>query len=117
MSIFSKFYFRPDCGEQVQATLAVSGDTRAAICGTVTDSTGCTVQDAVVILYTCDTTDPQPIASVCTDDDGQFIFGPLEGGQLYMIKIYYNDLQVREMRIGEDGRIEILSNQSSVIPQ
>ena len=107
MSIFSKFYFRPDCGEQVQMTLTVSEETHAAVCGTVIDHTGCTVRDAIVILYTCDTTDPQPIAGLCTDDDGQFVFGPLEGGKLYMIKVFHNDLQVREIKVREGSQIEI----------
>ncbi|MGI6013104.1 MAG: carboxypeptidase-like regulatory domain-containing protein [Oscillospiraceae bacterium] len=110
MSIFSKFYFRPDCGEQVQVTLTVAGDSHAAVCGTVTDHTGCAVQDAIVILYACDTADPQPIAGLCTDDDGQFVFGPLEGGKLYMVKVFHNDLQVREMKIGEGSQIEILAD-------
>lgn len=112
MSIFSKFYFRPDCGEQVQVTLTVSEDSHAAVCGTVTDQTGCTVQDAMVILYVCDTQDPQPIAGLCTDDDGQFVFGPLEGGKLYMVKVFYNDLQIREMRVGENSPIEVLPDPS-----
>jgi hypothetical protein len=108
MSIFSKFYFRPDSGEQVQVTLTVSEESHAAVCGTVTDQAGCAVQDAVVILYVCDTTDPQPIAGLCTDDDGQFVFGPLEGGKLYMVKVFYNNLQIREMRFGERSAIEVL---------
>lgn len=107
MSIFSKFYFRPDCGEQVQVTLTVSGDSHAAVCGTVTDYAGDTVQNAVVILYDCDTAEPQPIAGLCTDDDGQFVFGPLEGRKLYMVKVFYNNLQVREIRVGEGSQIAI----------
>lgn len=108
MSIFSKFYFRPDRGEQVQVMLTVSDEPHAAVCGTVIDQDGCAVQDAVAILYTCDATEPQPVAGVCTDDDGQFVFGPLEGGRLYMIKVFHNDLQIREMRIGEGEQITVL---------
>ena len=108
MSIFSKFYFRPDHGERVQATLTVSGEPRAAICGTVIDRDGSIVRDAVAVLYLCDAAEPQPIAGLCTDDDGQFVFGPLEGGKLYMIKIFHNDLQIREMQIGEGEQVTVL---------
>ena len=52
-----------------------------------------------MLLFTDDMEVPVLIGRTVTDKEGQFIFGPLESGQLYAVKVFKNDLQQRRLEI------------------
>ena len=100
MSAYAKFFFRPARGEQIQTTIRPEPDDRAAISGRVIDGRDRPMPDAIVLLYrVTDGEPPELQARFCTDEDGHFIFGPLEGGRLYLIKVYKDGIQLRELEL------------------
>ena len=100
MSSYAKFFFRPARGEQIQTTIKPEPDDRAAISGRVIDGRDRAVTDAIVLLYrVTDGEPPELLTRFCTDEDGHFIFGPLEGGRLYLIKVYKDGSQLRELEL------------------
>lgn len=100
MSTYSKFYFRPGKGEQVNTVITPEADERSAIYGKVADAKGRPVADAMVLLFsTGGEQEPSLLARFCTDGDGHFLFGPLESEKLYLIKVFKNDVKIRELEI------------------
>lgn len=99
MSISGTFYFRPTEGELVTADYTPAGQEQSILCGRLCDGAGAPVPDAAVLLFIDDLEVPTLIARTVTDKEGQFIFGPLESGQLYVVKVFKNDLQERRLEI------------------
>lgn len=100
MSTYGKFYFRPLPGEQVSTEIVPREESRAAICGRVLDGEGGPLSDAVVLLFLPGEGESMTLISrFVTDEDGHFIFGPLEGGTLYLIKVFKDDTKLRELEI------------------
>jgi len=100
MSTYSRFYFRPARGEQTEVTLSPAADERAAILGRVIDAKGAAVDGALVLLFSTGEDEPPAlIARSCTDEDGHFIFGPIEPERLYLIKVFKNEVKLRELEI------------------
>ncbi|MEG1633962.1 MAG: carboxypeptidase-like regulatory domain-containing protein [Oscillospiraceae bacterium] len=100
MSTYGKFYFRPLPGEQVQTDFRPQEEHSAAICGRVLDAGGAPVEGAIVLLFLPGEQDALILISrFVTDEDGHFIFGPLSGGTLYLIKVFRDDVKLRELEI------------------
>ena len=100
MSTYSKFYFNPRKGEQVNTSITPEPDERSAICGKVLDARGKPVENALVLLFRAgEDSESDLISRFCTDEDGHFIFGPLESDILYLIKVFKNDVKLRELEI------------------
>ncbi|HHU22127.1 MAG TPA: hypothetical protein GXZ52_01715 [Clostridiales bacterium] len=100
MSTYSKIYFRPAKGEQIETVIKLAQDERCAICGRVLDEKGKPVADALILLFRVQDGDKlQLISRFCTDEDGYFVFGPLDGEVLYLIKIFKGDIKLRELEI------------------
>lgn len=98
----TKFYFRPGQGEQIETTVTLRHDNRSAIHGYVKDADGAPYSDAAVLLFEApERGDPKLVSQIFTDEFGQFVFGPLEPGQLYLAKVYQNTTRVRELEPGE----------------
>lgn len=98
MNTYQGFYFRPAKGEQVRTTLYPAPDSRGAVCGRVVDAAGAPVEDALAVLFRAEGEgELSLLASACTDSAGYFVFGPLEAEALYYIKLYQNDLKLREL--------------------
>ena len=104
MSAYTKFYFRPGENEQIETSIRLDPDKRSAVIGSVYDLEGRAVSDALVLLFetTGDGSSPTLSAQVFTDDMGQFVFGPLVSGRLYMVKIFKNLMKIRELEIKAD---------------
>ena len=72
----------------------------AAICGRVLDAGGRPLRGAMVLLQrTRESEAPETLGSFMTDEDGQFLFGPLEPEQLYRVKVFHNQVKLRELEI------------------
>jgi len=99
MSISGTFYFRPTEGELVTADYTPAGQEQSILCGRLCDGEGAPVPDAAVLLFADDMEVPALIGRTVTDKEGQFIFGPLECGQLYVVKVFKNDLRERRLEI------------------
>ena len=105
MATYAKFYFRPGKGEQVNTTVTPEADGRSAICGKVLDQKGRPVPDALALLFRAPEghdsqgETPVPEGRCCTDEDGHFLFGPLQSEALYIIKIYKDDGKIRELEV------------------
>lgn len=103
MSTYSKFYFRPGRGEQVNTVITPLPEERSAVCGRVVDTRGLPVSDALVLLFrNKEGAAPELISRFLTDEDGQFFFGPLEPEMLYIIKVFKNNIKIRELEILAD---------------
>lgn len=100
MSTYGKFYFRPLPGEQVSTEIIPHEEPRSAICGRVLSAEGRPLPDAVVLLFLPGEEESMTLISrFVTDEDGHFIFGPLAGGTLYLIKVFKDDIKLRELEI------------------
>ncbi|NCB51421.1 MAG: carboxypeptidase regulatory-like domain-containing protein [Clostridia bacterium] len=100
MSTYGKFYFRPMPGEQVSTELTPLEEEYAAICGRVLSRSGRPVSGAVVLLFLPGQEDAMSLVSrFVTDEDGHFVFGPLRGSTLYLIKVFKDELKLRELEV------------------
>ena len=99
MSAFAKFYFRPSKGEKIHTVVIPKEDPGCGICGRVSDGEK-GVTGALVLLFETEGTDTGKLrSSFVTDEDGDFAFGPLVSGELYVIKVYKDSLRLRELEI------------------
>lgn len=99
MGSFARFYFRPAKGEWIHTEVSPCEDESCGIVGRVTEN-GAGVKDALVLLFEAEGGSARRlIASLATDEDGEFAFGPLTGGVLYVIKVYRDELKLRELEI------------------
>ncbi len=99
MGSFAKFYFRPAKGEWIHTEVSPSEDEGCGIIGRVVEE-GQGVKNALVLLFEADGSAARRlVASVATDEDGEFAFGPLTCGGLYVVKIYRDELKLRELEI------------------
>ncbi|WP_432401984.1 hypothetical protein [Wukongibacter sp. M2B1] len=96
------FGFVPDENEQLDVILKVPYEPRSVIQGVVKNYRNEVVKDAVVKLFKEKCMEPyelQPITHTFTDEWGHFIFGPLEPNQKYVIKVWIEDINNREIII------------------
>lgn len=102
MSIYPKFYFRPSRGEQITTVIRPAEDPAASICGVITDSREKAVDGALVLLFRTGEGGPELLARCVSDDDGHFMFGPLEPESLYLIKVFKNSTKLRQLEVRTD---------------
>jgi hypothetical protein len=96
---YTKFYFRPGAGDNIYTTVHLFPDERSAINGRVLDTKDRPIQDALVLLLDESHT---LLSAVSSDEAGCFAFGPLKPDTLYCIKVYKNDIRLRELEIRPD---------------
>ncbi|MBF8984562.1 carboxypeptidase regulatory-like domain-containing protein [Lutibacter sp. B2] len=99
-----KFSFKPEENEQIEAIVQVPKEPRSVIDGVVKDWNGRVVKDAVVKLF--EVINPpcelKPLTHTFTDESGQFLFGPLSPKKRYVIKVWINDIKIRNLLIEPD---------------
>lgn len=85
------------CNEQIETVIKLPEEKRSVIFGTVLDSCGNPVVDAVVkLLKVVDGCKyPYPLTHTFTDNNGQFLLGPLCPNTKYMLKIYKDNIIIR----------------------
>jgi protocatechuate 3,4-dioxygenase beta subunit len=101
LSATTKFYVRPGENERIETAVRLDPEARSTIHGTVRDKDGRPLEDAAVLLFV---TGNHPdelrlFSQTFTDDNGQFFFGPLEPGRLYLVKLFQNAVKTRELEL------------------
>ena len=99
LGAYAKLYFRPGAGETIHTVVTPLQDDSCGICGRV-ERAGAAVSNALVLLFEAEgeRTD-RPIGAFVTDEEGEFAFGPLRDGKLYVVKVYKDSLKLRELEI------------------
>ena len=87
--------------KQFDLDITLANDHRDVIYGIVRDCFKEPVRDAVVKLveieYKCGKKELKPVSHTFTDEDGEFVFGPLCPGKKYAVQIWAN--QVKHIKI------------------
>ncbi|WP_125152978.1 carboxypeptidase-like regulatory domain-containing protein [Clostridium rectalis] len=102
-----KFNFKPCENEQIEAVVKLGEEKRSVIHGIVVDSNNRPIKNAVVkLLMVKNPSGCKPtvcaITHTFTDEYGQFLFGPLCPDRCYLIKVWYNDVKIREVVVDPD---------------
>ena len=101
-----RFNFTPEENEQIETVVKLPEEKRSMIHGIVKDHKNRVVKDAIVKLF--EVTNPhkecavKPITHTFTDECGQLMFGPLMACKHYAIKVWVNDIKIRELIIQPD---------------
>lgn len=104
-----KFEFCPKENEQLEVSVKVPEEKRSVIHGVVKGCNNEVIKDAVVKLFevigsshNCNSCHLKPLTHTFTDECGQFLFGPLCANKKYAIKVWYDDVKIRELVITPD---------------
>lgn len=101
-----KFEFNSEENEQIEATIIVPKETRSVIHGVVKDYKNCIIKNAVVKLFKVvehfEKYKLKPIGHTFTDESGEFLFGPLTPKVNYVIKVWVNDIKIKELVVKPD---------------
>lgn len=87
-----QFRIKPDIDKDCIRKFIVHDDNRDIIDGTILDSNNNAVVDAVVKLYIIDmeTNSLEAVSYTFTDEYGEFVFGPVNTDNNFLIKVWYN---------------------------
>jgi len=94
-----KFAFSTENNDRVEAVVTAPKEQRSILHGTVYDSEGQRVPDAIVRLFLRGEGGYLPAGDAFTDADGEFVFGPLAGNHDYLVKVYNGGALLREVVI------------------
>lgn len=100
-----KFEFIPGENEEIEANIIVPKETRSIIHGVVRHPDGKVVKDAIVRLFEVNYKNKQslkPVSNTFTDEEGEFLFGPLCTKKHYVIKVWFNSNKIKELIITPD---------------
>lgn len=79
-------------GKQFDLEINIPEDNRNVIYGVVKDCYGEPICDAVVklieVVYECENEERRPVSHTFTDENGEFVFGPLCANRFYEIQIW-----------------------------
>lgn len=82
-----------ESGKQFDLEIKLDEDRRNVIYGIVKDSCNEPVKDAVVKLIEVTKKDRKPVSHTFTNEDGEFVFGPLCSDKKYAINIWANRVE------------------------
>jgi hypothetical protein len=94
-----KFAFSTENTDRVEAVVSAPKEQRCVLHGTVYDTEGQRVPDAVARLFLREEGRLVPAGDAFTDADGEFVFGPLLADRDYMVKVYTGGALLREIAI------------------
>ena len=94
-----RFVFTPKADEQVDAVITLPAPQKSILHGTVTDSGGTPVKNAVLRLFELSDDTETPLGFAVSDDRGEYVFGPLKPAARYEIKVYTGDFIVRKVNL------------------
>lgn len=102
-----KFDICPKPSEQLELTVKIPEEKRSVLHGIVKDCNDEIVKDAVVKLFELtNPSDPcsaKPLTHTFTDEYGQFLFGPLYPNKHYLIKVWYDFVNITPLVIKPDS--------------
>ena len=110
MSQLAHFDFSVKRGQQIDTVLKVPFEERGAIHGVVVDECDKPVENAVVKLFEArdkkcgDKCELEPVTHAFTDECGQFLFGPLCPNKFYVIKVWFNDICTKEVKMEDEKK-------------
>jgi len=93
-----KFAVTPEGNERIEAVVTAPKEQRSVLHGTVYDMEGKRVQDAVVRLFEKGGSASAALHAF-TDENGEFIFGPLAAQKAYIAKVYVGGVKLREITV------------------
>lgn len=103
----AKISFTPGENEQIETVITLPEEKRSIIHGAVKDYKNRLVKDAIIKLFEvmdCHDHHPlKPITHTFSDENGQFILGPLLPGKTYMIMAWIDSVKIRELVIRPDN--------------
>ena len=83
------------CGKQFDLDITLPCDNRNVIYGVIRDCYKEPICDAVVklveVVCECGKEERRPVSHTFTDEEGEFVFGPLCPGKEYALQIWVND--------------------------
>lgn len=91
-------------GKQFDLEINLPEDNRNVIYGLVKDNYGDSVKDAVVKLIEVCNNERKPVSHTFTDNEGEFVFGPLCPDKSYEVQIWAN--KVKHYKICADCKHE-----------
>ena len=98
-----KYQINTNENEQIETEIIVPEDKRCVIHGIVKNHKHNPIKDAVVKLFDADETSDfyeiKPLTFTFTDENGEFLFGPLSSDKNYVIKAWYNDPTIKEIKL------------------
>lgn len=101
--MYGRFYFRPGEGELLTTRLCGAGKHEGAVLGQVCTREGQHLPGALALLFRVpEKGEIELLAQFVTDEEGQFFFGPLESGELYLVKVFKSALELRELEIAPE---------------
>lgn len=84
-------------GKQFDLEIRLPEDNRNVIYGIVKDCYGDPIKDAVVklieVICDCGKDERRPVSHTFTDEDGEFVFGPLCANKFYEIQIWVDEVK------------------------
>jgi hypothetical protein len=87
-----QFRIKPETDKDFERKFIIHDDNRDIIDGIILDSNNNVVADAIVKLYILDmeTNNMEAISYTFTDEYGEFVFGPVNTDNNFLIKVWYN---------------------------
>lgn len=110
----SKICFTPGENEQIDCVIKLQWESRSVIHGVVKDCKNIVIKDAVVKLFevvdSLDKCSLKPLTHAFTDECGQFLFGPLTANKHYVIKVWVDHVNMRELVVCSDDHHQNFSD-------
>lgn len=90
MNLYESFFIKPNAHERIETIVHLQADRRPSLLGTVLNTSGRPVSDALVTVYRSGGADApdSPVGALYTDELGRFAFGPLEPDRLYQVQVF-----------------------------
>lgn len=82
-----------ESGKQFDLDLKLPEDNRNVVYGIIKDTKGKPVKDAIVKLVEVCFDERKPVSHTFTDNEGEFVFGPLCPDKSYAIQIWVNKVK------------------------
>lgn len=99
-----KIDFKSGENEQIKTMIKIPKEKRSIVYGMVIDYNGQIAKDAVVKLFEV-TNQPnklKPLTHTFTDEQGQFLFGPINANKKYVIKVWYDNVKTKQITVTPD---------------
>lgn len=100
-----KYSFELGENQQIDASIQIPKEPRSVFYGVVVDEFDKPIKNAVVklLIEDCNKKRLEPVTHAFTDEDGEFLFGPLCPHVKYVIKVWKNHVKPIKINVPTDG--------------